>query len=414
MKLIKLKIHKLFGLLDYEIPLDQHEITMLTGPNGYGKTMILKIINSIISNELNILCKLKFDQIILDYQGGNVTIRHSVDSDTLTLKHLSNESGISTLETLTLENEEAKPDDFLIFHWSSEEQKRAHRKFVEKVLKSDYLSSLTSIKAISFIQADRLQVTTGDETVIDSCATKLKKLMEMAQDDSAALSQKLDATFPIRLFERLEQQKKFSSENIQARLKGIQDKRRNYMCYGLIQAEDDLMPDKSTSLNSSNEYLGVLDLYIEDALGKLSPFQILHQKIDLFESILKEKILAFKKVIIDRGDGFYFKSLSGDPIDRNMLSSGEQNQIVLLFNLIFDLASQKIILIDEPEISLHVAWQQTFLDSLKKIQKINEYEKVIIATHSPQVISKNWALTYDLFEILKDKENPIQHSEGIE
>ncbi|MCL0463190.1 AAA family ATPase, partial [Klebsiella pneumoniae] len=158
--------------------------------------------------------------------------------------------------------------------------------------------------------------------------------------------------------------------------------------------------------------LGVLDLYIEDALGKLSPFQILHQKIDLFESILKEKILAFKNVVIDRENGFYFRSLSGDVVERNSLSSGEQNQIVLLFNLIFDLATQKVILIDEPEISLHVAWQQTFLDSLKKIQKINEYEKVIIATHSPQVISKNWPLTYDLFEILKNKDSLHNEAEG--
>lgn len=145
------------------------------------------------------------------------------------------------------------------------------------------------------------------------------------------------------------------------------------MRHGLIQAENDLMPEKSTSFYSSNEYLGVLDLYIEDALGKLSPFQTLHQKIDLFESILKEKVLAFKKVVIDSDNGFYFESLNGDVIDRNLLSSGEQNQIVLLFNLIFDIVSQKVILIDEPEISLHVAWQQTFLDSLKKIQKINKY-----------------------------------------
>ncbi|ENR2667757.1 AAA family ATPase, partial [Escherichia coli] len=115
---------------------------------------------------------------------------------------------------------------------------------------------------------------------------------------------------------------------------------------------------------------------------------------------------------IDKNNGFFFKSLNGDVIDCNMLSSGEQNQIVLLFNLIFDLATQKIILIDEPEISLHVAWQQTFLDSLKKIQKINEYEKVIIATHSPQVISKNWALTFDLFEMLENKDDNQEYSEG--
>jgi predicted ATP-binding protein involved in virulence len=416
LKLIHLKINKLFGLLDYDIPLDNHEITMLTGPNGYGKTMILKIINSILANELNILCKLKFGLIKIDYQGGSVSISHDTNKDGLILNHLDNNSGKTTSEKLKLQKNEPSMEDVYYIRWHEGEvkSKPKPKAQLDKPLFSKVLSHITSKKDVSFICADRLQVKVDDETVIDLCARRLKYLMESAQDDSAALSQKLDATFPIRLFERLEQQKRFSSENIQTRLNGIQDKRRHYMRYGLIQAENDLMPEKSTSLYSSNEYLGVLDLYIEDALGKLSPFQILHQKIDLFESILHEKILAFKKVMIDRENGFYFESSNGDFIDRNMLSSGEQNQIVLLFNLIFDLVSQKVILIDEPEISLHVAWQQTFLDSLKKIQKINEYEKVIIATHSPQVISKNWALTYDLYEMIKNKSESQQSSKGDE
>ncbi|ELI9033060.1 AAA family ATPase [Morganella morganii] len=414
MKLLHLEINKLFGLLDYEIPLNNHEITMLTGPNGYGKTMILKIINGILANELNILCKLKFGFIKINFQGGSVSISHDTEKDSLILNHLENSSGNTTIEKLKLQKNKPSMEDVFYIHWHEGEAKSKQKSQPDKPLSSKVLSHITSKEDVSFICADRLQVKADDETVIDLCARKLKNLMESAQDDSAALSQKLDATFPIRLFERLEQQKRFSSGNIQERLNGIQDKRRHYMRYGLIQAENDLMPEKSTSLHSSNEYLGVLDLYIEDALGKLSPFQILHQKIDLFESILQEKILAFKKVMIDRDNGFFFESSNGDFIDRNMLSSGEQNQIVLLFNLIFDLVSQKVILIDEPEISLHVAWQQTFLDSLKKMQKINKYEKVIIATHSPQVISKNWELTYDLYEMIKNKNESQQSSEGNE
>lgn len=414
MKLIHLNINKLFGLLDYDIPLDRNEITMLTGPNGYGKTMILKIINSVLANELNIFCKLKFSSIKIDYQGGSVSISQDIKKDVLVLNHLENNSGKTTIEKLKLEKIEPSMEEVFYIRWNGGEAKPKQKPQSEKPLVSKVLSAVTSKDDVSFICADRLQVKADDETVIDLCARKLKDLMESAQDDSAALSQRLDATFPIRLFDRLEQQKRFSSENIQARLNGIQDKRRHYMRYGLIQGENDLMPEKSTSLYSSNEYLGVLDLYIEDALGKLSPFQMLNQKIDLFESILQEKILAFKKVMIDKENGFYFESLNGDFIDRNMLSSGEQNQVVLLFNLIFDLVSQKVILIDEPEISLHVAWQQTFLDSLKKIQKINQYEKVIIATHSPQVISKNWDLTYDLYEMIKNKDTKQQSLEGNE
>lgn len=412
MKLIKLKISKLFGILDYEIPLDKNEITMLTGPNGYGKTMILKIINGVLANELNILCKLKFGFIKIDYQGGSVSISHDTKKDGLILNHIVGNSNSSKTEKIKLEKDESSTEDVYYVHWYGGDAKPKQKPQQDKPLYSEVLSHITSKKDVSFICADRLQVKADDETVIDLCARKLTDLMESAQDESAALSQKLDATFPIRLFERLEQQKRFSSTNIQERLNGIQDKRRHYMRHGLIQTESGLMPEKSTSLYSSNEYLGVLDLYIEDALGKLSPFQLLHQKIDLFESILQEKILAFKKVMIDRENGFYFESLNGDYIDRNMLSSGEQNQIVLLFNLIFDLISQKTILIDEPEISLHVAWQQTFLSSLKKIQKINEYEKVIIATHSPQVISNNWELTYDLYEIIKNESQ--QFSKGSE
>ncbi|MEM8187770.1 AAA family ATPase, partial [Morganella morganii] len=322
MKLLHLEINKLFGLLDYEIPLNNHEITMLTGPNGYGKTMILKIINGILANELNILCKLKFGFIKINFQGGSVSISHDTEKDSLILNHLENSSGNTTIEKLKLQKNKPSMEDVFYIHWHEGEAKSKQKSQPDKPLSSKVLSHITSKEDVSFICADRLQVKADDETVIDLCARKLKNLMESAQDDSAALSQKLDATFPIRLFERLEQQKRFSSGNIQERLNGIQDKRRHYMRYGLIQAENDLMPEKSTSLHSSNEYLGVLDLYIEDALGKLSPFQILHQKIDLFESILQEKILAFKKVMIDRDNGFFFESSNGDFIDRNMLSSG--------------------------------------------------------------------------------------------
>jgi predicted ATP-binding protein involved in virulence len=271
-------------------------------------------------------------------------------------------------------------------------------------LKSNVLGTLFPEGFISFIRADRLEKATDGVTVIDRCADQLRNLMGAAEDESASLSQKLDATFPIWLFQRLQKQKSLYYTNIQQRLIGIQGKRRDYMQFGLIQKQEELLPDEGDAIEGSREYLNVLDLYINDAMEKMSPFETLHKKIDLFESILREKVLAFKHVHISREHGFSFISENGDPVGRNMLSSGEQNQIVLLFCLIFNLRMHKVILIDEPEISLHVAWQQTFLDSLKKIQKINNYEKVIIATHSPAVISKNWPLTYDLYDIAhKDK-----------
>ncbi|MBK0127424.1 AAA family ATPase [Pantoea sp. S61] len=406
MKLIRLEIRKLFGLLDYSIPLNENEITMLTGPNGYGKTMILNILHSIMANNLNVLCTLKFEQITLYHLKGTVSITGD-ESGRLDLLSEGVSGADPMSEVLTLK-EDKLPVGFWTMGALRGDDKNAPNSIpVYARLKSDVLSTLFPSGFISFIRADRLDKASDGTTVIDRCAGQLRKLMETAEDESAALSQKLDATFPIRLFERLQLQKNLYYSNIKERLIGIQGKRRDYMKFGLIQKQEELLPDEGDAMEGSREYLNVLDLYINDAMEKLSPFETLHQKIDLFESILREKVLAFKHVHISREQGFSFISENGDPVGRNMLSSGEQNQIVLLFCLIFNLRTHKVILIDEPEISLHVAWQQTFLDSLKKIQKINIYEKVIIATHSPAVISKNWPLTFDLYDIAhRDKAAP--------
>ena len=84
----------------------------------------------------------------------------------------------------------------------------------------------------------------------------------------------------------------------------------------------------------------------------------------------------------------------------SQLSSGEQHQVVLIYELIFNTKEHSIVLIDEPEISLHVVWQEQFLDDLKMITEMNK-AKAIIATHSPQIIGDYWDLVIDLEEIRK-------------
>ena len=53
-------------------------------------------------------------------------------------------------------------------------------------------------------------------------------------------------------------------------------------------------------------------------------------------------------------------------------------------------------MIDEPEISLHIAWQKELMDDLRRVIQLNKNIQVIIATHSPQIISNNWDLQIDL------------------
>jgi len=69
----------------------------------------------------------------------------------------------------------------------------------------------------------------------------------------------------------------------------------------------------------------------------------------------------------------------------------------LLFELLFKAQENSLVLLDEPEISLHVVWQKAFLRDIEeiiKLQKIN----IVIATHSPFIIDERWDLTVNLEE----------------
>ena len=112
---------------------------------------------------------------------------------------------------------------------------------------------------------------------------------------------------------------------------------------------------------------------------------------ELFESLYYEYDPARKKLIYS--NDLLLKtntSLDGDfgqILTMDSLSSGELNLITILYNLIFKATSESIALIDEPEISLHMAWQQQFADLVKTIMEKQPGMQVIIASHSPFLTS---------------------------
>src|SRR5690606_22626365 len=118
-------------------------------------------------------------------------------------------------------------------------------------------------------------------------------------------------------------------------------------------------------------------LYVQDTNSKLSSYDDIYRKIDLFSRILNNKRLSFKKIKIDSEKGFHFITDSEKPLKLTQLSSGEQHQVVLLYELIFKTEENVLVLIDEPEISLHVAWQKEFLKDLQEIIKIQNMPVVI-------------------------------------
>jgi ABC-type transport system involved in cytochrome c biogenesis ATPase subunit len=113
---------------------------------------------------------------------------------------------------------------------------------------------------------------------------------------------------------------------------------------------------------------------------------------ELFENLYYEYDPSRKKVDIINGHLCLFGNSRLDfSFDNKLpfecLSSGEINIITILYYLIFRTSSGTIVLIDEPEVSLHMVWQKQFADLVDVIMKKQPGMQVIVASHSPFLTS---------------------------
>ena len=104
-----------------------------------------------------------------------------------------------------------------------------------------------------------------------------------------------------------------------------------------------------------------------------------------------------------------FTNSSGDKFDINELSSGEKQLFLRTLAIRMLNPENSIILIDEPELSLHPKWQQRIVDVYRKIGKNNQ---IIIATHSPHILGS--ARKENIMLLDKDDEGKIVVRTGDE
>lgn len=167
--------------------------------------------------------------------------------------------------------------------------------------------------------------------------------------------------------------------------------------------------DKVKQLEVAEEISRLInnDIYDYIRLGKvldeLENFQNkqrdIYKKINLFKGIINNFFESTDKKIHISGNGDLKIKIQENIFNLDILSSGERQIIILIGNLIFNesVSNKKIFIIDEPELSLHVYWQEIFLNS---ILEGSESIQFIIATHSPSIVS-------DYQDFILEINNPV-------
>ncbi|MCF0236936.1 MAG: ATP-binding protein, partial [Bacteroidaceae bacterium] len=70
-----------------------------------------------------------------------------------------------------------------------------------------------------------------------------------------------------------------------------------------------------------------------------------------------------------------------------VLSSGEKQMLIILLTTLIQDRQPYVLLMDEPEVSLHFDWQKRLI---AMVQQLNPNVQIILTTHSPAVIMDGW------------------------
>lgn len=142
--------------------------------------------------------------------------------------------------------------------------------------------------------------------------------------------------------------------------------------------------DKSSVSELQKEIIRYVDkfVYVE---GKTS-FEAYGKIQALIEDIFTGFNLQVRFKGIDENKQLVFVDLNGQEFGVESLSGGEQQILSKVFPLFTDSMKGHVILIDEPEDSLHPSWQTRLIPILRRCAQINDCQ-FILATHSPQIIS---------------------------
>ena len=466
MVLKRIGITRLFGIYDYELNLidkSLSNVTIIDAPNGMGKTTLLRLINAAIIGDLDCLESIPFDMFDLQFDNGaHIFIESGTNPPLLDvplkdavrlLRPRGRKEKDGTFVYLSAVYENIRfvingknipimfQGDFLnSFRRRVRlrvEQNRILNDQIDVLVRDEYqaedifdldnlhekLHEALGEYSVLFIKANRLfsieEASITNSQISQYGRSKQVPTVEVYQKQIkdqiirieklfANKSEELDRSFPQRvlniIFNHSSNDDIFTEEEIDIGLRRLGKERIQLSKLGLISKykRENVKVPKTGELSIETRIF--LTNYIKDSISKLEVYKDIAERLRLFRDIINDRNCFSNKTMSfnsEEGIIFTYSNRQRVPIDR--LSSGEQNNLVIFYELIFGVKENSLVLIDEPEISLHVFWQRQFIDELIEICKLKGLQS-IVATHSPDIVGNYVDYMVDLEDISDGEE----------
>lgn len=414
MQLKSFRIEGLFGTLDHKIgfPLPSDEgtspaLVILCGRNGIGKTTILRMLDGLMRLDFDTFRAIPFRSCSLEFspkgllkvtsrgQGKLEALEVTFDDQTASLHpHRSgplNDKQAQAVEKIRKAFFKASED--IAFEFIDTE--RLNQRFPQIDPHAD-----PRVTAVHEFQRRFITYTGGVPNPKarpirdpESLASRVQGFIREAQVNYRTFFATTEPDLFPRIIERLTAagQTTYTIPDLRSRLQNIHDKDEKTTRLGLEPDSWDfkqLMTQlialgKKRQGRAKAQALTVLGTYVEQLESRAAERALVADRLLTFERLMSQ-FFANKLVAIHPKEGLEIKTPSGVKLNEKQLSSGEYHLLFLMVAALVTRTLGTVIAIDEPEMSMHLAWQRQLVQGLVECAS-GARPLFIFATHSPDL-----------------------------
>lgn len=374
---------KIEGLLDRSEPIQidfRRDVNVIFGENGCGKTTLLKVIDSALSRNAETMQRLPVKRAEVNIFSilYNREIKHTWERKT--------SDKTEWVSHNLFESEELDFDD----------QRRLYKVPGDinewKLTPANKAYAATTRWAHTFLPTTRLYL--GDDS---RRSTPSRSQLSESQLDEV-FSDSVNRAWLVYYSKTLQEVRRIQEEGLRAVLNNVLSTgpRKPASSRSLDPAEIyervvnflERQPKPTTlglgSLESfSKRY--VKDEHLRQAVDNINDVERQIEAailpIERFKSTIESLFSRGKKISV-QGNRLQVELLTGETITTAGLSSGEKHLLKILLAAMT--SEENAVLIDEPELSMHIDWQRVFV---RTVQALNPSCQLILASHSPEIMA---------------------------
>lgn len=440
MKIIKFRAEKVNGYLNFDIDFGP-SLTFLIGINGSGKTTALKLILGLLSPSWINITQIKYTyaEVECEVNGEKIIIRSEYqDSDKIKLSIIFNNIDKKNINNIV------RFQDIPTMH-VGDYNRFEMRQMMSKY--SRYESIFTDLDAVKYIKTMATPAFLGlDRRIHDGTDIDLVNIDSFIKERDITTDIKGNLYESLIDVENLIKTNYLEYSQKQATISASLKNKIIYSSFDVIQGREDLSTTMKINIDvesrkkriieaSKNFEIPDLELKIINYFNELNRIQKTLEKeqrkkskeaspeflnamsqwfinspqLERIDTIISLYEAAQNEIVNDYMEFTKFEFLANlyfsennkqlqirkngeitihlpdkEPSSIYKLSSGEKQVIVMLAQLIFG-KKREIFIIDEPELSLHLGWQEIFV---KTILDASPETQFILATHSPSIIGR--------------------------